>query len=202
MEMNKQLILVFSALAASIVIVLSIWGLLQPSNSVRLSLPDGVDYAVIDGVERSDGQRFGIKPGEYSYRLIGDNIDNSQYDITITEDMDQLEITYAPYARHYLDRLAVDQSEAIGSIVNQQYVNRVDGYHIHKVSLLDRGQYAVALITPVGIDTDNPVNVYRVLLSRSGDSWSISTGPELLLTTANSPSIDKHILQSANNLAL
>lgn len=200
--MNKQLILVFSALAASVVIVLSIWGLLQPSNSVRLSLPDGVDYAVIDGVERSDGQRFGIKPGEYSYRLIGDNIDNSQYDITITEDMEQLEVTYAPYARHHLDRLAVDQSEAIRSIVNQQYVNRVDGYHIHKVSLLDRGQYAVALITPVGIDTDNPVNVYRVLLGRSGDSWSISTGPELLLTTANSPSIDKYILQSANNLAL
>lgn len=200
--MNKRLILVFSVLAASIVIVLSIWGLLQPSNAVRLSLPDGVDYAVIDGVERTDGQRFGIKPGQYSYRLIGDNIDNSQHDITVTEGMGDLEITYAPYARHYLDRLAADESEAIKSVVNQQHVDQVDGYHIRKVSLLDRGQYGVALITPVDIDVDNPANVYRVILSKSDNSWKIIAGPKLLLTTANSPSVDKWILKSANTLAL
>lgn len=202
MTNNKPLILAASVVLALIVIGFSVYGLFTPGHRVKAILPEGVDSITIDGHERKNGQSFGINAGEYTYQLNGDNIDSSEREISISSDDNELVISYAPYSPEHLSQLLEEHNSRIRSEVSSQYIDNVDGYSIQKVQLLDRGQYAVVLIAPNHVDPIDPVNVYRLVLQQSGGSWRDAAGPELLLTTANSPDVDKYILQTANNLDL
>lgn len=199
---NKPLILALSILFAVAVIGFSIYGLFSPGNRLKVVLPEDVDAIVINDRSVENGKSLAIKPGEYTYTLEGDNIDNSRRDITIKPSDNDIVISYAPYSRAHLNQMLQSQESEIRSLMTREYTSKTENYRIQKMQLLDRGQYAAVLMAPSHVDVDNPVNVYRTILQKSGESWQVTAGPELLLTTTNTRDIEKHILQEVNNLAL
>lgn len=199
---NRPLILIISVVAAVLVIGLSIWGLTQPGNSIRINLPEGVDSISIDGTSRESGQRLAIRPGTYDYSLTGENIDTTPQEVTIEPGQKELVIDYAPYSTQHLRRLLSQHESTIQSIVRDKYLSKVEGYRIHKISLIDRGQYAAVVMTPTEFDINNPANVYRLILSETGESWQVVVEPKLLITTADTDEVDKKIIQAVNDLAL
>lgn len=200
--MNKLVVIIILTVVGLGIVGLSIWGLFSTGHKVKINLPDGVDSISINGQNKNDNQTLGIKPGEYMYYLVGENIDSTRQQITIAADSDELNITYAPYSKDYLTELLEPERSTIGNLINQEFVADVDDYKLHKIALLDRGQYAVAILTPDDIDINNPSGVYRVLLSKTNQTWQIASGPYILLTTANSKDVPKPILKAANDLAL
>ena len=76
--------------------------------------------------------------------------------------------------------------------------NNIDDYYILEGQYLADNYFTTKIYT-YSYDMDYSYAHYRVLLHKEGNNWKLVAAPQPLLTTENTPGVDKSILDSVNS---
>lgn len=141
-----------------------------------------------------------LKEGEYYYLATGDDISVTQVPFSVTGD---LTITVKPYySLKKLNELAASESRSISAALAQKYPTTIKGFETNNLSLFQRGDWAGVVLSPVGMDVNNPEGYYRAVLHKVGGQWQVVGKPQLVLTLDNTPGVSRELLTSVNELSL
>ena len=141
-----------------------------------------------------------LKEGEYYYLATGDDISVAQVPFSVTGD---LTVTVKPnYSLKKLSDMAVSESPAIYSALAQKYPSVIKGFEINNLALFQRGDWAGAVLSPIGMDANNPEGYYRTILHKVNNEWQVVGKPQLVLTLDNTPGVSRELLTSVNELSL
>lgn len=151
----------------------------------------------------SHNQTIRLRLGDYYYMALGDGVDTAPVDFTIEgEEKDQTIKVFSSFTADHLEELLKDQMTAIETAVNEAYPSVMPGYVVNNAQLLNKGDYAGILLTPVDMDENNPMGYYRALLVKTGDDWKVIGRPEIVLTKYTTPDVDVSILRQVNDISL
>lgn len=218
MNFNKRK-LIYITTAAVIVASSLLAFFAYQRNRFTFTIPSNIDHISIPDIAETirNGDTVRIANGEYLYTgHRGDDeyeetplvIDGgTPKTITIPDNL--------PLSPMSLLRLSDSERPSIVSVIDS-YIkdNEIGQYHddhgglleldyqTFTVSVLSQGQYAAAIIAPKGTSINDPVGLYRLVLTKDGSTWSIASSPAILLTNYNTKNIPLDILIAANSLTL
>lgn len=210
--MNKRLLLIIALFVLGIGVIVGIWYYFTSSAIVSFTLDSSVSSITLQKIEEgkeptaispsiTTSSTHRLKKGEYSIIPAGEKVNQSPIKMTVEGDMT---ITIDPgYSVSYLSQLLTDETRTSieQSIIKKSPV-AMQHYRVAKLFLLQKGEWAGALLTPLEFDEQNPAGVHRAVLQKKGGVWHIMHIPQIVLTTANTPEVPRDILETINVTAL
>lgn len=211
--MSRRNIFIFVLLVTVVGIGVFVYYLGGQYSRVTFILPGDVESAtvykyheagepeIITTVSPGGGPSF-IKKGVYGVKPKGDKIDGSAQMISITESSQDIDVALS-YSRGYLSELASGERPQLLKSLEDSFQLSNRGFSVAEFRLFNDGSWGGVLFVPQDYDEQNPVILYRCLVSRQGDSsYKVVGKPELILTKFNTPNTPIDILEKINQLAL
>ena len=141
-----------------------------------------------------------LKEGAYYYIPSGDDVSNTQVPFVVAGDVT---LTVKPgYSTRKLAELATTELGAVQGALLQKYPSVINGFEVNNLALVQRGEWAGIILTPVGMDTSNPEGYYRAILHKVNSQWQVVGAPRIVLTLDNTPTVSRELLTSVNELSL
>lgn len=141
-----------------------------------------------------------LKEGQYYLIPKGNNIAQDKINFSVSKDET---IAIDPsYSLQYLGSLAAAEQPAILSLLNKQYPTTMTTYEIDSVTLYQKGEWAGVLLTPKGMDRQNPSSYYRAVIQKMNGVWKVISSPQVVLTLDNTPGVPRSILIAINTIGL
>lgn len=151
----------------------------------------------------SDKQVVKLKVGDYYYIPTGDTVDTTSVNFTVSEtDKEQTITVISSYTPSHLKKLADEQMPLIASVLVSSFPSVMPRYEINNLQLIGTGDTAGVVLTPIGMDENNPDAYYRALLVKDGTSWKVIGKPEIVLTKFNTPNTSAVLLEIVNDMSL
>lgn len=143
-----------------------------------------------------------LKIGSYHYTPHGERVDRSPVNFSVDDESEQTVTVDPAYSTEYLATLAKGQDSEIKKLMSSKYPAVMPKYNINRVELFNHGEVAGALLTPKGMDNNNPDAFYRAALRKKDGNWQLIGKPQVVLTKFNSPDVDMGVMEKINNMAL
>lgn len=175
--------------------------------NVNFRLPRQVDKVIVSGINNSeagfevtDQRQFRIKKGQYSLKLIGQNIDQTARTVEIKQPQ-TIEIDYN-YNQQYLEKLLNSEQAEILNLINQKYPKIADLYNIERPRLYQKGEIFGANLVFKDQKADNR-DTLKILLLKQKNNWQIlSNPPAPILSKQDYPQINPETLTKINRSGL
>jgi hypothetical protein len=161
--------------------------------TVEVYKQDSAD--AISRVTKTSNQRF--KEGEYYYKVVGDKLDDRKVTFTITTS--GKDITVDPdYSPDYLARLASEAETDIQAILRNKYGSILDNYDSSTFRLYKKGEWGGGYLVQI-VDPRQAPDIYRYVVHKQGDTWSLTAPPELSIGASKYPDIPIDVLRAINS---
>lgn len=139
-----------------------------------------------------------LRPGTYYYVAMGDIYAETKVEFVVKGDDTQIKIDPAFSPGHLQAMLDRQTKDDIHSVLKSTYPDVLKKYTIEEGELYQQGQWYGTILSPI-IDERDIGDIYRVVLTKQGDSWKIINNPELILTTENYPNVPVDVLHGIND---
>jgi hypothetical protein len=139
---------------------------------------------------------------EGKYYLIPKGRDIAQDKISLSVSKDETIAVDPSYSAQYLRSLATAEQPAVASLLTKQYPAAMANYEIDSVTLYQKGEWAGVVLTPKGMDRQNPSDYYRVVAQKTNGVWKVISSPQVVLTLDNTPGVPRSILIAVNTIGL
>lgn len=146
------------------------------------------------------GSTIKLPDGKYTYSFSNNDYTKEGLAFTKTASLKSIELTEPSYSKSKLSNILEGDKSALTRVLLTTLTNAPIPYVIRNISLYDKGEWAGAVVTPSEYDENNPQGLYRILLRKSGTSWSIVGSPQFVLTKYNIPNAVPLDILTAINL--
>lgn len=139
-----------------------------------------------------------LQNGTYCAKPTAENYQDTPVCFTV-ENKDLAASLDFSFTQLYLDELLKDQQASINKLIKDTYKEVIDGFVLKDGMLLGQGDWYGTTLTKKVARGDQG-DVYRVLLKKSGDAWSIVTYPQIVLSKFNYPDVPYSVLDTTNKI--
>lgn len=204
--MNKNKIIVL--LTVVVLFVTAVIVLIQvfSYHKVTLTVVDNVSVLIYetDNSTKNDietintSSSLSLKNGSYCGKPLGDIFD--QNPICFTVNGKDISVVFDPnYSRSHLETLLSDQLATINTIITTKYSPVINDYSIQNGQLYGKGEWYGTTITQ-RVDQSGRGDVYRIILKKINDQWTIVAYPQIILSKFDYPNIPYSVLSDVNKL--
>jgi len=146
--------------------------------------------------ELTKSQSIQLKEGDYYYDINGDKFAQETVDFAVRESRN---ITIDPdYSLTYLRDKAADATPNIVTLISNRYASLINKYTLEDFTLLKKGEWGIGyLVEKVDRRIADP-NIYRFIVHKDKDVWTISATPALTITKSTYPSIPPSVIDQVN----
>lgn len=206
--MNKKytMLTILSLLAIGIA-----WYSFYLSSLHKVSFKTKGNFSTVDVYKRYPSEKISTVDlqKKESLSLPNDNyyviLQDSEYDQTpvyFTVNSKDLTVSINPnYSDAHLGVLLETEQPTIYGIVNK-YLNSEGArdYTIKKGTLFEKGEWFGGVLVSKKADNNNPKDTYRVILKKDNESWSMTTTPMIIFSSAALPDVPIDVLRKVNAL--
>lgn len=207
-NMSKRNLIVLIAVVVFAIGVFGVAGYFSDHQKITITVESGAEQTqtTISKTGSSDkktiqyGQTFRMKKGNYHLETTGTDFVTLGTDIEI-KDKDTT-ITLSPnYTTDKLNHLLKEQQKALRSTIVQAFPKVDRSYTVNPGKLYRTGQwYATFLVKTPPTGSVAYYDHYRIVLKKEGGTWKTVTSiPEISLSSKKYPDIPKDILIDVNN---
>lgn len=202
--MNKNKLLGILLLIISIAAVTFF---VQSNNSsdVDFTLANHVEGVIIlpigqemdtTSTELDSSRVVSLDHGSYEVLTQGKNAVSTSYFIEVPND--NAVVVNPNYSRQYLQELLESERTEIIATIEGRLDDLLNGYTINKGELMRQGDWYTTVLYKTIDDPRQEPDTYRILLEKQNDSWTLVSGPKIILTVHDYPTIPVDILTEAN----
>lgn len=174
---------------------------LTVKNEGKISL---TFYQLLDGKKVNEKNitqttDVSVKNGLYCAASTDSNYDNSP--VCIDVDNKDTTLMVAPaFSTSYLVQLLTSELQSqLSTLITNKYSAIISRFVIDKGELFDRGEWYGTTLTVKTAPQDRG-DVYRLILKKDGDTWSIVATPHIILSKYDYKDIPFAILTAVNQL--
>lgn len=172
---------------------------------VEFAFKDGTyDVEVFQGDNNNSIARFSstktlsLKPGTYSYKVLGDGDMYSDTPISfeVSDTNDKQIITVTPwYSDSYLSKQLQEQHDAITHIITNTFAPLNILYTIESLSLDQTTKWAYGTLAVKGNPKDLP-DFYRFVLHKKNNNWEVVVPPQIVIQRSAYPTVPEAVLNA------
>lgn len=205
--MNRRLVIIVLALPLVLTVGIFIVVHLLSFRSLNIELGEGVSatiYITKDSNSKeikkiSTSTNIPVQDGTYIISPEGDKIDTSDTRVEIKGK--DVSVSIDPsYSSIYLNELLQNEKESINSAIVEQIPEASSGYLINTGTLVDKGEWYVTTFTKRVEYSDMSSDVYRTILKKNTNTWTVVTRPTLTISYSSAKEVPKSIVDKANLL--
>ena len=163
------------------------------TSPMTVSIKNNKDETI--EVIKDDGSMT-LANGEYTANPSGSNVDTTPVKFTVAG-RDSIIVIDAGYAADYLASLLDQEIDAINSAIVTRYPRIINQYTIQRGELQQKGEWYVTNLVNKRSTNDSPKDVYKVILFKSNDTWTVQNQPEILPTVHNMPGVPNAVIENA-----
>ena len=207
--MNKsplRTLITIAVIIAVGIIALVVW--VEIASYHKLTIKDGgiaaSYYQVVNGANgtaqsiKSD-QTYSVKNGQYCAAPTDTNYNDDPICVTVKNGDATLTVDPAYSTDHLSILLTSDLVSQLTAIIGAKYQPIIGGYMVDSGQLFDKGEWYATTLTAVVAPQDRG-DVYRTILKKDGDTWSVVVPPQIMVSKFDYPKIPLSILTGANQL--
>lgn len=209
---KKQLAVVVGMflVLVSVVVGLSIWQYIASLHQLKIANEDNLTFDIqhVSGEDDnntdiiatiSTSKIISIKNGKYCAVPTDKQYDQTPECVTINNSDVSLDLQPS-YSDTKLESLLKTQLNTITKTISSKYGDILDNYIIKPGKLYNRGEYYATTLTEKTESEAEQGDVYRIILEKKNDTWTVLHYPELAVNKYDYPSIPRDILDSVNRL--
>lgn len=136
-----------------------------------------------------------LKVGEYYYKPVNEKFSTANVNFSIQDNTTvEIDPSFSP---SYLANLLAAQQNDIRAALSSSYPSALASYVIGDEALAHKGEwYSAKLIQRVS--GGNQPDVYRVILEKKNESWTIVASPQLVISKAADTAIPADVIRKVN----
>ena len=139
-----------------------------------------------------------LASGSYYAATLGSKVSREIVDFNVTSDT---VVSLDPsYSETYLDSLLVSESAAIQTEIESTLPKTISNYTLTQSHLYKKGEWFGGVLVNKKADNNNPKDTYRVILKKDNESWSMTTTPMIIFSSAALPDVPIDVLRKVNAL--
>lgn len=162
-----------------------------PNISIKIHNSDGNEIASV-----SANSTTRLKEGTYYYVPVSDTYSTDPVDFEVTGDETLLEVSPA-YSTEYLASLLTKEQKPAQEALLAAYPEIKTNYIIGDEKLAYDGKWYTAKLMQ-RVSGGNEPDVYRVILKKTGDTWSTVVAPQLALSIKENPEVPEAAIRQVN----
>lgn len=147
------------------------------------------------------GTEVKLKKGEYNVNFNAEGYNQSDIEVRVGDNPATATITPS-YTEAKLQELIAPQQAEITRVIQSQFPQTISKYKIEPGKLYLLGDWyatKIALRQTAQQERENYIDIYRVVLKKTGDSWEVVTKPpEITIGSPKYPNIPKEVLIDIN----
>jgi len=164
-------------------------------------------YQVLDDAENTEINKqvlskttvLSVKDGDYCATPTNTDYDISPICITVKGKNTTLTVDPSFSTSHLNQLLTGDLQGELKSLIATKYQPIIDQFSIDDGYLYNKGEYYGTTLT-VKVSPQDRGDVYRIILKKNGNIWSVIVPPQLALNKYDYPAIPFNVLTSVNTL--
>lgn len=172
------------------------------STISSIDIYEDIEYSDKPSVIAQLSSAGSVRLKEGQYYLIPKGKDIAQDKIGFSVSKDETVAVDPSYSAQHLGGLATAEQPAIASLLTKQYPVAMAGYEIDSVTLYQKAEWAGVVLTPKGMDRQNPSSYYRAVAQKMNGVWKVIGSPQVVLTLDNTPGVPRSILIAVNTIGL
>lgn len=190
------------------IVGLFVWQYIASLHTVDFTITSGLSaklYKVVDSVNQEPAistidtsLSLQLQNGDFCAVPSGTKYNNTP--VCFTVDNKNINVVIEPnYSTDYLAQQLPAQLDTINAIINQKYSAIISNYTLITGSLYGHGEWYGTTLTQK-VDPSDRGDIYRVLLEKKNNIWTIIAYPQIVLNKYNYPQVPFDILTSVNKL--
>lgn len=207
--MNRKLIIIVVIVAIVLAIAASVAIYLLSFRSVTFNFKkDNLSISVYRAddtdrkskvAETKQTTTVRLQEGKYVAIPSGDNY--SPAPISFSVDKSDSTVTISPaYSSEHLNALLSEELPAINSVLQTSFGTTLTDFEIARGKLYLEGQWYATTFTHKMEDPADQGDIYRTILLKKDNQWTIVGKPKLVATQSDFPSVPLVVLQDVNRL--
>lgn len=206
--MNRKKIIVIIIFIVAIITTVIIWGIISSFHKLTLYSPNNISVSLYN---KSDSKKVSalslsnnktsISLGNGDYCIASTDSRYSSIPACFSVDGKDNTINFNPgYSDTYLDSLLESQISDIQAVINNKYKQIISNYIVDPGKLMVMGDWYITTLTQKVERVSDQGDVYRIVLHKVNDVWSVAAGPKIVLSSKEFKDIPFEVLDSANRM--
>lgn len=158
---------------------------------------EGSDDKEVQKIEGS--QTISLPKGTYYLRPKGKNVLDAQVPFTLADEPVSIDVDPG-FTTDYLTEALKQEQPKIDAALAAKYPQIPKEYTSSNGQLFAKGDWFAEMITKQASETDDERDIYKVILHKENDQWSVVGKPEIVFYKGDYSSVPVDVLREINRL--